>query len=148
MLHARLHDGGLGVKSFVLHLQDATHYERIEGVTTFVGEDDSGSFGILAEHGRMMTSLVFGLARFRIADAPWEYLALPGALLYFVDNELSISTRRYLRDSDYSRISLALDEQLLAEEATLRGIKESLRRLEEGMFKRLRKLERGGDAGP
>ena len=31
-----------------------------------------------------MTLLTFGLARFRIADPPWEYLAVPGALAYFV----------------------------------------------------------------
>jgi F-type H+-transporting ATPase subunit epsilon len=37
------------MKSFVLHLQDATHYERIDQVTSFVGQDDSGLFGILAD---------------------------------------------------------------------------------------------------
>ena len=34
-------------------------------MASFIGEDDSGSFGILAGHARMMTMLGFGLARFR-----------------------------------------------------------------------------------
>ncbi len=143
MLHAGPHEGHAGMNPFVLHLQAATQYERIEGVTSFVGEDRSGSFGILAGHERMMTSLVFGLARFRTGDGPWQFLALPGALLYFVGNELFINTRRYLRDESYARISRELDQRLLAEETSLRSMKDSLRRLEEEMFKRLWKMGRG-----
>ena len=134
------------MNQFVLHLQSATQYERIEKVTAFIGQDASGSFGIMAGHERMMTPLLFGLARFRTADDEWQFIALPGALLYFTDNELFLNTRRYLRDRDSTRITLALDEQLRAEEASLHQVKESLRRLEEEMFKRLWKLGRGREA--
>lgn len=127
---------------FVLHLQSATQYERIEGVVSFVGEDSSGCFGILGGHERMVTILSFGLARFRTSDEVWHYLALPGAVLYFVEDQLYLSTRRYLRDTDYKRITSSLREQLLVEEERLRGLKESLRRLEEEMYKRLWKLKR------
>ena len=85
------------MNAFPLHLESATQYERIENVVSFVGEDESGSFGILPGHGRMMTLLSFGLARFRTADQDWEYLALPGALAYFVNGELHLGTRRYVR---------------------------------------------------
>ena len=130
------------MNAFQLHLQSATQYELIEGVTSFVGEDDSGSFGVQAHHARFMASLGFGLARYRCGDQPWQYLALPGALLYFVDNQLFLNTRRYLRDDDYERINAALREQLHQEEAGLRRIKESLRRMEEEMLKRLREMQR------
>jgi len=133
---------------FILHLQSATQYERIEHVTSFVGEDASGSFGIMTGHERFMTPLQFGLARFRTTDEDWQYLALPGALLYFVDNELFLNTRRYLRDRDRTRITLALDEQLRTEEQALRQVKESLHRLEEEMFKRLWSLGRSRDIYP
>ena len=125
------------MKKFTLILQDATHTQQIEQVTSFVGEDATGSFGILAGHARMMTSLVFGLARFRAGENDWQYLALPGAVLYFNDNELSLSTRRYLVDDDYERISIALHEQLLAEENELRELKKSLHHMEEEVLKRL-----------
>ena len=133
------------MKRFTLLLQDAAHTERIKDVTSFVGEDASGSFGILAGHARMMTSLLFGLARFRIDKNPWQYLALPGAMLYFRDNELSISTRRYLIDDDYERISSALQEKFVAEETELYAMKKSLHQMEEQLLKRLWETGRKGE---
>lgn len=136
------------MSGFVLHLQDANRHERIDGVTSFVGEDASGSFGLLPHHARFMTPLVYGLARFRVGKEDWQYLAVPGALLYFVDNELFVCTRRYLCDDNHERISQALREQLIAEEAALAGVKESLRRMEEEMLRRLWEMRRGEEASP
>jgi len=133
------------MKNFTLLLQDAAHTERINDVTSFVGEDASGSFGILAGHARMMTSLLFGLARFRIDKNPWQYLALPGAVLYFKDNELSVSTRRYLIDDNYERISTALQEQFVTEETELHAMKKSLHQMEEQLLKRLWETTRKGE---
>jgi len=130
------------MKTFTLRLQDATHAEEIEGITCFVGEDASGSFGILAGHARLMTSLIIGLARFRLDKDNWQYLAVPGAVLYFHDNVLTLSTRRYLLDADYMRISQALQQQLLTEEEKLHAMKESLHRMEEAVLKRLWEMGR------
>ncbi|MBI1214995.1 MAG: F0F1 ATP synthase subunit epsilon [Alphaproteobacteria bacterium] len=132
------------MRSFTLILQDATRTERIEDVTSFVGEDKSGAFSLWAGHERMMTSLLFSLARYRAAeDTPWQYLAVPGALVYFNDNTLTVSTRRYLRDADYERITRLLNAQLLKEEDDLRGMKTSLQRMEDEMMKRLWQMGRG-----
>jgi F-type H+-transporting ATPase subunit epsilon len=132
--------------SFTLRLQDATRKEEIAGVTSFVGEDDSGSFGVLAGHARMLTTLIIGLARFRAGEDAWQYLAVPGAVLYFQDNVLTLSTRRYLLDADYMRISQALQQQLLSEEEQFHAMKTSLHRMEEEMLKRLWEMGRK-DAG-
>ena len=132
------------MKTFTLALHDATRSKEIRDVTSFVGEDATGSFGILAEHARMMTSLIIGLARFRIGEGTWRYLALPGALLYFHDNVLTLSTRRYLLDDDYMRISKALQEQLLTEEEKLHTMKKSLHHMEEEVLNRLWKMGRKG----
>ena len=132
------------MKSFTLWLQDATQSEEITGVTSFVGVDTSGSFGILAGHARMMTSLIIGLARFRIGDGTWQDLALPGAVLYFHDNVLTLSTRRYLLGDDYMHISQALQQQLLAEEEKLYVMKESLHHMEEEVLKRLWQMSHKG----
>jgi len=131
------------MKPFALVVQDATHIERFDQVASFVGYDDSGSFGLLANHGRFMTVLSWGLARFQTEDDAWHYLALPGGLLYFRENTATISTRRFLRDDDADRISRALEEQLAAEEDSLKAMKHSLSRLEEEMFKRLWRMGRG-----
>lgn len=130
------------MNSFVLHLQSGTQYERIDDAVSFVAADDSGAFGILAGHARMMTSLVTGLARFRTADGAWRYLALPGAVLYFVNDELYVNTRHYLHDPDYRRVSAAWREELQAEEDKLRAVTESLNRMEDEMLKRMWNLQR------
>jgi len=131
------------MRTMVLHLESATQYERIENVTSFVGEDASGSFGILPGHARMSTVLEFGLARYQVSGAGWEYVAAPGAVVNHVGNELHFSTRRYLRDRDLERVRMALEAELRAEEETLRSVRQSLRRLEDEMFKRLWRLQRG-----
>ncbi len=130
------------MNAFVLHLQSGTQYERIDDAVSFVAADDSGSFGVLAGHARMMTCLATGLARFRTADGTWRFLALPGAVLYFVDDQLYVNTRRYLHDPDYQRISAAWREELQAEEEKLRTVTESLNRLEDEMLKRLWTMQR------
>jgi F-type H+-transporting ATPase subunit epsilon len=125
------------VKTFAIELNDAFRRERIDDVTAFVGEDASGSFGILAGHVRFLTVLVFGLARFRVGEADWRYLALPGGVLYFAGNTLQLSTRRYLAGDDYASISGQLEARLLEEEQHLRATKESLRRMEEELLRSL-----------
>lgn len=133
------------MSSFTLQLFDSRQSERIEGVSAFVGADTTGSFGLLPGHTRFMTVLVFGLARFRRGEkSPWEYLALPGALLYFSADTLTLASRHYLRDSDYERISQRLADELLAEEEELHEIHESLRRMEEAMFRRMWELGQKG----
>jgi F-type H+-transporting ATPase subunit epsilon len=133
------------MKIFTMHLQSATQYERIDNVQSFVGEDASGSFGILPGHARMMSLLEFGLARFRSTEQDWEFLALPGGLVYFLDGQLYLNTRRYLRGKDYERLGVLLREELLAEEDALREMKQSMRRLEEEMLKRLWKMKQSAD---
>lgn len=128
------------MRDFSLILRSATAVQRIEGVRSFVGEDASGSFGLWAGHARFMTCLSFGLARFRDRRDSWHYLAMPGAVLYFVDNVLNLSTRRYFLDDDYERITTALERQLLAEEEQLRGMRQSLKQLEQEILKRMWKI--------
>lgn len=130
------------MSSFTLHLLAAERSAHIDGVTSFVGADKSGSFGLLPGHERFMSVLGFGLARVRRADGRWEYLGLPGGLLYFLDNECRISTRRYLRDTDVTRIAQALGREMLEEEQALDETRGKLHRLEAEMLKRLAELGR------
>ena len=133
------------MSTFVLQLQDALHHEQVDDVESFVARDASGAFGLLAGHERFMTSLGFGLARFRRAGADWEYLAVPGALVSFREDVLTLSTRRYLRDFDYGRISGLLLDRLAAEEQELAAIQQSLQQLEAEMLRRLWELTRKGE---
>lgn len=130
------------MNTFSLQLYDAAQQQRIENVTSFVGEDSKGSFGLQAHHDRFMTTLNFGLFRYRQQSEDWQYLALPGGVLYFNNNELSISTQHFLIDSDFERISHLLKQQLLAEEETLTATRSSLQKMEQSMLTRLWQLQR------
>ena len=132
------------MRTYPLHLQSTTQYERIDLVASFVGEDASGQFGILAGHERFITTLVPGLARFRVENEPWQYVALPWAALDFAGGELYVSTSRYSREADYRRMSAVLKERFLAEEEGVRELKASVRWLEDELFRRLYELERRG----
>lgn len=132
------------MKTFQMILRDTARHEYINGVVSFVGEDASGSFGILAGHDRMITSLVFGLARFSTEDGLWQYLAMPGAMLYFTGNQLHINTRRYLMSDNYENVSQALVEILTVEEQDLQEMKRNLHRIEESIMRQLMELETRG----
>ena len=129
------------MSSFNLNLFDIYHQQRMTGVSSFVGLDASGSFGILPNHARFMTTLVFGLARFCLGSDNWQYLAVPGAVLYFNNNELTISTKHFLCDTDFDRISSLLEQQLSTEEDKLRATRGSLGLMEQAMLKRLLALK-------
>ena len=130
------------MNTFNLQLYDATQQQRIENLTSFVGEDSNGCFGLQAHHARFMTTLVFGLFRYRLQTEEWKYLALPGGVLYFNNNELSISTQHFLIDSDFERISELLKQQLLSEEETLLATHSSLKKMEQSMLTRLWNMHR------
>lgn len=133
------------MSSFSMQLYDATQQQRIDKVTSFVGEDSNGSFGLQAHHARFMTTLVFGLFRYRLQHEDWQYLAMPGGVLYFNNNQLSISSRHFLIDSDFERISDLLKQQLFTEEETLSVTRSSLQKMEQSMLTRLWKLQRHTD---
>ena len=131
------------MNGFKLTLRDSSRSQAIDGVTSFVGEDGSGGFGIQAGHARMMTSLVFGLARFKTETGPWQYLAVPGAILYFINNELTLNTRRYLISDDYEAITQALLDTLAREEQELAAMKHNLRNIEAHILKRMLEMSKG-----
>ena len=132
------------MKTFVLRVLDSGGQKEFTDVVSFVGEDASGSFGILAGHERLITSLLTGLARFRTESSGWQYVAVPGAILYFDEDELCLCTRRCLVGDDYERISAALREQILAEESKMAAMKQNLHRMEEEVFRRLWELGKEG----
>lgn len=129
------------MNAFTLHLQEATGYERVEDAVSFVGSDATGSFGIQRGHERFLTAMTFGIARYRTLDGVWHYLALPGGLLYVRDGEVFLNSRRFIRDTDYRRISETLERELAAEAESLHAVRVSLEQMEEAMLRRLWHLD-------
>lgn len=132
------------MRTFRLLLRDMQRCEEIDRVESFVGADESGSFGIRPRHTPLIAALGFGLARFRCLGQDWRYLALPGAMLHFDADTLVICTRRLYLYEDYHNAAQALREQLEAEERALTETRRSVRELEQHMLKRLWQLRREG----
>lgn len=130
------------MSNFILRIMGDKRSEEIEEVTSFVAADASGLFGLLAGHARMMTKLNVGLAKFRVSSGPWRYLALPGALLYFCANQLTLTTRHYLIGDDYALMSRSLETLVNEEREQLQATKDSLQQMEEEIFRRLWKNSR------
>ncbi|HXZ95973.1 MAG TPA: F0F1 ATP synthase subunit epsilon [Burkholderiales bacterium] len=128
--------------TYTLTLHGATQRERIANVTRFVGEDESGQFCVLAHHARLITVLVYGVARYCVGNDDWRYIALPGAVLRFAGNEMHIAARRYIQGPNFDAICRALSEQLMDEEKRLRSFKENLNNLEQQMLRKLWQMER------
>ena len=128
--------------SFALEIQSpARGTTRFENVVSFSGRDSSGSFGVLVNAERRMTVLAYGIARFQRVDGSQVYLALPGGLLYFRNNELVIVTQNYGRSSDFDEITRSLQNEIRTSEAELHETRQSLRRLDEEILKRLTRLK-------
>jgi F-type H+-transporting ATPase subunit epsilon len=131
------------MKPFTLHLQDISQYRRVDDVVSFIGTDASGDFGVLAQHGPLMTSLAWGLARYRSEDGRWHYLMLPGGLLHMTGGELYVATRRFFQDDNLERILGQYEAQLRTEEAELRALKQQIKQLEQAMLNHLWRSELG-----
>ena len=129
------------MNTFTVHLQDVAQTLRVGDVVSFVGQDAGGEFAVWARHERMMTSLAYGLARYRTADERWHYLVMPGGLLYFLDNELFIATRRFFLDDDADHIVGSLERQLRSEEQELLVLKRNLEHFEQELLRRMWRME-------
>lgn len=134
------------MKSFSLKLLSPTRTEEVKDVVSFVGKDATGSFGILPDAARRIAVLTLGLAQLRHASSETEYLALPGGLLYFVDNVLQISSEDFVRDTNFEKITAVLEKKRKEEEGSVSEIKRSLHRLDEEIMKRLSRMKWGAGA--
>lgn len=130
------------MSTFTLHLYSMTQNECLPNVVSFSGVDNSGKFGILPNHMRMMTRINLGLSQIKYDNLITEYLVLAGGVIYFVDNTLCICTKRYLRGTNYHEMAAMLDQQLQAENMATLGTNKTMGHLEELLLQRLWLLER------
>lgn len=129
------------MNTFIIELQSpVSGCEKFADVISFKGRDSSGSFGILANAEKRITVLSFGLASFQKKTGSKEYLAIPGGVLYFENNFLHIATQNYFHSASYSEITNALETKILTAESEIQKTKQSLRRLDQEILKRLTQL--------
>jgi F-type H+-transporting ATPase subunit epsilon len=126
--------------TFTVTLLDGRGAERFESITGFVAADASGSFGLLAGHAKMVSVLRYGLARFVDNAGNWRYIALPGGVLRFADNQLQVSTVRYFLGEERSRIVEQLAGAMARVDSDVRTARATLDEIEHSLMRRLIEL--------
>ena len=125
------------MNSFTLQISGSIRSERFVDLVSFVGKDQTGSFGLRPGAERFMTTLSFGLAKFVRSNGATEHLAFPGGLLYFASNVLRISTRVYIRHSDPEVIARLYRQQLEQDAQIIKEVRHNLHQLDQEIFKKL-----------
>ena len=135
------------MKRFALTLLDCRGAERFDTVVQFIGADAQGSFGILAGHIHCVALLRYGLARFCDLDGTWHYLALPGGVLRFADNQLTVTTVRYFLGNDAGLICEQLAEEMARTDSEIHKAHATLSEIERSLVRRLAELGGHGSGG-
>ncbi|QPK61733.1 F0F1 ATP synthase subunit epsilon [Methylomonas sp. LL1] len=135
------------MKCFALTLLDSHGGAEFENITQFIGADDHGSFGILAGHIQSVMLLRYGLARFCDQSGIWHYLALPGGVLRFANNQLTLTTVRYFLGDDRDAICEQLAEEMARADSEVHTARATLSEIERSLVRRLAELSSHGAGG-
>lgn len=133
------------MSTFTLLLHDINQQYSYDKVVSFVGRDGSGSFGIQAGHETFVTCLQPGLARFRMAENRWQYVAQPGAVILFQDNQLQLSASQLLLSDDYGSILSQMDSQWHELDQQLGSTKRNIAQVEQALARKILEMNRRGE---
>ncbi|ATG90612.1 F0F1 ATP synthase subunit epsilon [Methylomonas koyamae] len=128
------------MSGFSLTLFDSRGVEYFEQVGQFVGADADGSFGILPGHVGMVALLRYGLARFRDQAGAWHYLALPGGVLRFSENRMTLTAVRYFLGDDPDAICELLAAEMARIDSEVHRARATLTEIERSLLRRLAEL--------
>lgn len=132
------------MNGFELTLLDGQGGQSFTGVKHLIAADDNGSFGILAGHQHTLAVLRYGLARFCDQHEVWHYLALPGGVLRFADNRLTITTVRYFLGDDRNLLCDQLASELARNDSEIHTARATLSEIERSLVRRLAQLSGRG----
>ncbi|EXI90087.1 MAG: F0F1 ATP synthase subunit epsilon [Candidatus Accumulibacter regalis] len=125
------------MNSFALHLHDSHGADRFDDVVQFIAADGSGSFGVLAGHARMLAVLRYGLARFVDSAGHWRFIALPGGVLAFAENRLTLATVHYFLGDERAAICQQLADELARVDSDVHTSRATLTEIEHALVRRL-----------
>lgn len=130
------------MNSFALSLLDSQGSDQFAEITQFIGADAGGSFGLLAGHQHMLAILRYGLARFSDSSGAWYYLAMPGGVLRFIDNTLTVTTLRYFLGTDRELICRQLADEMAQLDSEIHSTRATLAKIEHSLLQRLVELSK------
>lgn len=128
------------MKTFSLSLLHSHGSDHFDDVRQFIGADDTGSFGLLAGHAHMVAVLRYGLARFEDKSGKWRYLAMPGGVLRFAGNRLTVATVRYFLGEEREKLCDLLEAEIARTDSELHSAHAALSEIEHSLIRRLGEL--------
>lgn len=128
------------MNTFSLILFDSSQVQHFDAVTQCIAADATGSFGILAGHERLVAVLRYGLLRFSNGTGTWHYAALPGGVLRFANNHLSVITSRYFTGDDAQVLVTQLEAEMAREDSDVSNARATLAQIEQTLMQRLGEL--------
>lgn len=128
------------MKTLTLTLLHGLGAERYDSVRQFICADASGSFGLMAGHARMVAVLRYGLARFEDSGGQWHYLAMPGGVLRFTNNQLTIATVRFFLGDERGTICAQLAAEIARTDSEVHTSRAALSEIEHALIRRLGEL--------
>jgi len=133
------------MRTFTCLLQDLSHQWQTQQAESFIARDSSGSFGLQARHETYVTCLRPGLARLRIQNEGWIYIAQPGGIVVFRENILRLSTSQFILSKDRDQLVARMEQAWQAAEQGLRTTKTSYLQAEQALTRKLWEMNRQGD---
>ncbi len=132
------------MNTFILELNDLSQAQHFDVVSSFVGRDSSGSFGLRAGHETFVTCLQPGLARFQLDDKDWYYIAQPGAVLLFQDNRLKLATTQCIVSHDRETLLEQMEQQWQQVDQQLGDTQRTLRQMDQALARKIWEMTRSG----
>ncbi len=137
------------MRTFTCLLHDFSRQWQTDQALSFVASDSSGSFGLQARHETCLTCLRPGLARLRLQDEGWLYIAQPGAVVVFRENVLRISTSQFILSRERDLLIARMEQAWQAADQGLRTTRTSYLQMEQALTRKLWEMNRQGDGyGP
>ena len=128
------------MKTFALTVLGSETVVTFDNVTQCIAADASGAFGILAGHQSMLAVLRYGLARFADTAGVWHYLAMPGGVLRFADNRLTVTTVRFFLGEEREALVEQLAKEMARVNSDIQVSRASLIEIEHLIMRRLAEL--------
>ncbi|HEX7649456.1 MAG TPA: hypothetical protein VF450_18805 [Noviherbaspirillum sp.] len=135
------------MNGFSLEFCGGSEIQRFEEVMQFIAGDDSGSFGILPHHEHTIAVMRYGMARFVEASGTWRYAAMPGGVVRFAGNAMTVVAARYFIGTDRAALADRLAAEMTREDSDLRSMRQTLAGIERTLIRRLNELRLSAQGG-
>ena len=127
--------------TFNITILTPTQKIKIKDVSFFRGEDESGTFGILANHIEFITVLTQSIAIVKKKEIE-EFYAFNKGILRFANNSLTISTREFAKSKNLKELKEIITNRFKKIEESEKVFRQNISKLEKEFMKKMIEMEK------